>query len=106
MSCDGMEELLNMILEKRIDMLLVNLKPERGEDIFREAEKAVEALPTEIRETFHLCRQTLWDLQMQEVRKAYIGGIMDGVRLAGCIDRIEAEGQVDWERWVEQFIHD
>lgn len=98
-----LEEYLAMITEERIDMLLAHSNHPNDRDIFREAELAAENLPPDIKEKFEQCQKMLLDQQAQDIRQAYIGGLADGIRIAGCIHQIDMECQTELEKWRKEF---
>lgn len=97
------EDFLAMVLGERIDMLTKRERSVRTKSLLEEAEAVIDALPENEKEKIKSWLNLSMDLEAENLQKAYLGGLTDGIWLAGMVYMAGAEGMLDLERWAEKF---
>lgn len=97
-------DLLSMMVEERIDMLLDRKRLRESGRVLEEAELVIASLPEEQKEKIERWRDLSLDLEAENTRRVYLGGVMDGLYLAGKVYLIGMDGMASPEKWVEKFV--
>lgn len=96
-------DLMGMILEERIDMLLSKKQSDQAGETLRKAEAVVDRLPDEDRAAIEKWLDLSMDMEAENQRKAYLGGLMDGIWLSGKVYLTGMDGMLSLEKWLEKM---
>ncbi len=89
------KDFLEMMLDERIKMLLTRKPSEDGLEIEDAGEKIIMELEGGKKDKLEAYMNLLTDNMAQNERKAYIGGLKDGIWLAREIGRLDSKLNID-----------
>lgn len=79
------EDFLKMMLGERVGVLLKGKRTEKVLAALAEAETVVSSLPEEQKEKIRAWLDLSMDLEAEEQERVYLGGLADGIWLAGKV---------------------
>ena len=89
------KDFVEMILDERIKMFLTRKPSEDGLEITEAGEKIIMELEEGTKDKLEAYMELLTDNMAQNERKAYIGGLKDGIWLAREIERLNPKSNID-----------
>ncbi len=96
------EDFLKMMLDERIKMLLSKKPSEDGLEVEEAGEKVIMGLEEEKKDKLEAYMDLLTENMAQNERKAYIGGMKDGIRVMKALEEMTDDDF--WKKVVHERI--
>ncbi len=101
MSTRREKELLQIALEEHLSQILKQAKEQEHENERTQIEAIMEQMDLEKQVVLADYMNRTDDRETDVARKAYIGGLLDGVKIAGVIWLEALRGQCEWDKTLE-----
>ncbi|MCD8083563.1 MAG: hypothetical protein LUE86_08710 [Clostridiales bacterium] len=101
MSIRKEKELLQIALEEHLSQILKQAKEQDREDERIQIQAIMEHMDSEKQTVLADYMNRTDDREADVARKAYVGGLLDGVKIAGVIWLEALRGQCEWEKTLE-----
>lgn len=95
---------MEMVLNERIDALLKKTERKKGLEALQALEEMIATLPEEDQKKVKTWLELSVDMEAEDQRRVYLGGVTDGICIAVKIILIGIDGMLKPEQWIEKFI--